>query len=428
MFRRTVHASLLLAALGLQAGDTVKIAITGPFTGGSAPMGGSTRDGAKLAIGEINAAGGIQVGGRKLKIEAIERDDEAKNERGALIAQELAAMGDLAGVIGTVNTGVCLAGDKHLQEKGITKIICPAAGSASMTQWANKQDRAGVKDSSIFRFAAHDGIQAAMVVEEAINRKYSKVAVVFDSTNYGVSGRDDMLDQIKKQGDKLQVVAQEKFNIGDKDMTAQLLRAKSAGAQAILIWGIGPELAAISNGMAKIGMKVPLIGGWTLSMSNYIDNAGKNGNGTLMPQTFIEEPITPKAKAFIDGYHKAFKVGRIPSPVAAAQGYDAVYLMAAAIKQAGSTDTRKVKEALEDLKEPVQGVIATWNHPYTKWDPADVTTHEAFRRDQVVMGMVKDGRVVFGNDSDRERLRKSATTATPAKTAPAKTKAAPKKK
>ena len=415
MFKQIVHGSLLLTALGLTAGDTVKIALTGPFSGGSAPMGTSARDGSKLAIAEINAAGGIQVGAKKMKIEIVERDDEAKNERGALIAQELAAMSDLTGVIGTVNTGVCMAGDKHLQEKGITKIICPAAGSASMTQWANKPDKPGVKDNSIFRFAAHDGIQAAMVVEEAINRKFTKVAVVFDSTNYGVSGRDDMLDQIKKQGNKLEVVAQEKFNIGDKDMTAQLLRAKSAGAQAILIWGIGPELAAVSNGMAKIGMKVPLIGGWTLSMSNYIDNAGKNGNGTLMPQTFIEEPITPKAKSFIEGYHKTFKVGRIPSPVAAAQGYDAVYLMAAAVKQAGSTDTKKVKEALEDLKEPVQGVIATWNHPYTKWDPADVTTHEAFRREQTVMGMVKDGRVVFGNDADRERLRKSAMTATPAK-------------
>ena len=416
MFRQTLCGLLLVAASGAQAADTVKIALTGPFSGGSAPMGTSARDGSKLAIAEINAAGGIQVGNKKMKIEIIERDDEAKNERGALIAQELAAMSDLSGVIGTVNTGVCMAGDKHLQEKGITKIICPAAGSASMTQWANKPDKPGVKDNSIFRFAAYDGIQSAMVVEEATNRKFTKVAVVFDSTNYGVSGRDDMLEQIKKQGNKLTVVAQEKFNIGDKDMTAQLLRAKSAGAEAILIWAIGPELAAVSNGMAKIGMKAPLIGGWTLSMSNYIDNAGKNGNGTLMPQTFIEEAITPKSKAFIDGYHKAYKVERIPSAVAAAQGYDALYILAAAVKQAGSTDTKKIKEALEDLKEPVKGVITTWNHPFTKWDPANYETHEAFRREQVVMGMVKDGRVVFGNDADRARLIKSATTVTPAKT------------
>ncbi|ABC81949.1 ABC transporter substrate-binding protein [Anaeromyxobacter dehalogenans] len=400
--------TLLLCALALpaRAADTVKIAVTGPFSGGSAPMGSSMRDGAKLAIAEINAAGGIQVGARKLKIEVVERDDEAKNERGALIGQELASMADLAGVIGSVNTGVVMAGDKHLQEKGITKIITPAAGSASMTQWAKGAE--GPKTLSIFRFAAHDGIQAAMVVEEAINRKLTKVALLHDSTNYGVSGRDDLLRQIKLQGDKLQVIATEKFNIGDKDMTAQLLRAKAGGAQAILIWGIGPELAVAANGMAKLNIKAPLIGGWTLSMSNYIDNAGKNGNGTLMPQTFIEEPVTPKAKAFIDAYHKAYGVTRIPSPVSAAQGYDAVYLFAAAVKQAGTTDTRKITEALEDLKEPVQGVIATWVHPYKKWDPSNVETHEAFRREQVVMGMVKDGRVVFANESDRARLAKGA--------------------
>lgn len=404
--KKTLIAALLLGmfAAPSYAADAIKIAITGPFSGGSAPMGTSMRDGAKLAIAEINAAGGISIAGKKKKIEVIERDDEGKNERGALIGQELASMDDLSGVIGTVNTGVVLAGDKHLQEKGITKIITPAAGSASMTQWS----KAGVKDLSIFRFAADDGIQSAMVVEEAIKQKFTKVAILHDSTNYGVSGHDDLVDQIKKQRNILEIVATEKFNIGDKDMTAQLLAAKSKGAQAILIWGIGPELAAVSNGMAKLGMNMPLIGGWTLSMSNYIDNAGKNGNGTLMPQTFIEEAITPKAKSFIEGYHKAYNVTRIPSPVSAAQGYDAVYIFAAAIKQAQSDDTHKIKEALENLGEPVQGVIATWKHPFSKWDPADGQTHEAFRRTDVVMGKVEDGRVVFADEADRQRLIKNA--------------------
>lgn len=405
--KKTLITALLLGMFTAQAyaADTIKIAITGPFSGGSAPMGTSMRDGAKLAISEINAAGGISVAGKNMKIEVIERDDEGKNERGALIGQELASMGDLSGVIGTVNTGIALSGDKHLQEQGITKIITPAAGSASMTQWS----KAGVKDLSIFRFAADDAIQSAMVVEEAIRQKFTKVAIVHDATNYGVSGRDDLLEQIKKQGNKLEVVAMEKFNIGDKDMTAQLLRAKSVGAQVILIWGIGPELAAVSNGMAKLEMKMPLIGGWTLSMSNYIDNAGKNSNGTLMPQTFIEEAITPKVKRFIEGYHKTYNVTRIPSPVSAAQGYDAVYIFAAAVKQAQSGDTRKIKEALEDLREPVKGVIATWKRPYSKWDPANVQTHEAFRREDTVMGMVKDGRVVFANEADRKRLIKNAS-------------------
>jgi branched-chain amino acid transport system substrate-binding protein len=399
--KRTLALLLTALAVPALAEDTIKLALTGPYSGGSAPMGTSTRDGSKLAIAEINAAGGIQVGKKKLKIEYIERDDEAKNERGALIAQELAAMKDLSGVIGSVNTGVVMAGDKFLQEAGITKLICPAAGSKSMTQWTGPN---GPKELSIFRFAAHDGIQAQMVVEEAIHRGFKKVAIFADDTNYGVSGRDDMLDQIKKQGSKLEVVTTEKWAIGDKDMSAQLLKAKALGAQAILIWGIGPELAAVANGQAKLGYKVPLIGGWPLSMSNFIDNAGANGNGALMPQTFIEEPITPRVKAFIEAYHKAYGVTRIPSPVSAAQGYDAVLIFAAAAKQAGSTDSRKIRDALEDLKQPVDGVIARWVKPYRKWDPNDVTTHEAFRRENTIMGMIKDGRVVFANDADRARL------------------------
>jgi branched-chain amino acid transport system substrate-binding protein len=403
--KRLLAALVAATALPVLAADTLKIALTGPYSGGSAPMGTSTRDGSKLAIAEINAAGGVQIGKQKVKIETIERDDEAKNERGALIAQELAAMKDLSGVIGSVNTGVVMAGDKFLQEAGITKIICPAAGSKSMTQWTGP---AGPKELSIFRFAAHDGIQAQMVVEEAIRRGLKKVAIFADDTNYGVSGRDDMIDQIKKQGSKLEVVTTEKWAIGDKDMSAQLLKAKALGAQAILIWGIGPELAAVANGQAKLGYKVPLIGGWPLSMSNFIDNAGPNGNGALMPQTFIEEPITPRAKAFIEAYHKAYGVTRMPSPVSAAQGYDAVLLFAAAAKQAGSTDSRKIRDALEDLKEPVQGVIARWVKPYRKWDPNDVTTHEAFRRENTIMGMVKDGRVVFADEADRARLAKEA--------------------
>src|SRR5438045_8177338 len=132
----------ILLTLGLSvpafAADSLKLAITGPFSGGSAPMGVSMRDGAKLAINEINSKGGITVGKAKLKIEVIERDDEAKNERGALIAQELASMPDISGVIGSVNTGVVMAGDRHLAEKGRPKIITPAAGSAAMLQWVGR--------------------------------------------------------------------------------------------------------------------------------------------------------------------------------------------------------------------------------------------------------------------------------------------------
>ncbi|NTU97018.1 MAG: ABC transporter substrate-binding protein [Chlorobiaceae bacterium] len=386
----------------VRAADVVKIAVTGPFSGGSAPMGISMRDGAKLAVSQINRRGGILVGGKKMQIEVIERDDEGKNDRGALIAQEISSMNDVSAVIGTVNTGVAVMGDKYYVQKGIVKIITPAAGSASMTQWS----RAGAADLPIFRFAAHDGIQSRMVVEQAVKLGIRKVAIFHDDTNYGVSGRDDLLFQVRNQAGRLSVVDIEKFAVGNKDMTGQLIKARMAGAQAILIWGIGPELAAVASGKKKLGYNVPLIGGWTLSMSNFIDTAGPAGNGALMPQTFIEDLSVARAKPFIMAYRQAYRVARIPSPVSAAQGYDATLLLAEAIHEAGSTQPSKIKAALENLTGVVKGAIADWKKPWSKWSPANEESHEAFRRAFTVMGKVQNGRVVLADPADRAVLER----------------------
>jgi branched-chain amino acid transport system substrate-binding protein len=394
-----VAASFVSSA---HAADVVKIAITGPFSGGSAPMGVSMRDGAKLAFSQINQRGGILIGGKKIKVEVIERDDEGKNDRGAIVAQEISSMNDVSAVIGTVNTGVAVTGDKYYVEKGIVKIISPAAGSASMTQWS----KSGTADLPIFRFAAHDGIQSQMVVEQAVRLGLKKVAIFHDDTNYGVSGRDDLLSQILNQGGKLNVVDVEKFSVGDRDMTGQLIKARLAGAQAILIWGIGPELAAVASGKQKLGYNVPLIGGWTLSMSNFIDTAGPAGNGALMPQTFIEDMSLSRAKPFIQAYHRLYHVNRIPSPVSAAQGYDAALLLAEAIHEAGSTEPAKIRQSLENLNAVVRGTITDWKKPWSTWSPANEEAHEAFRRIYTVMGKVQDGRVVLANPADRAILER----------------------
>ena len=312
--KRLLGLLLCLTATPALAADTVKIALTGPFSGGSAPMGASTRDGSKLAIAEINAAGGIQVGGKKLKIEIVERDDEAKNERGALIAQELAAMTDLSGVIGSVNTGVGHGRRQAPPGEGHHQDHLPRRRLRLHDPVGRQAGRPGPKDLSIFRFAAHDGIQAAWWWTRPSPAGSPRWPSSTTTPTTASPAGTTCSTRSRSRGTSSPSLTQEKFNIGDKDMTAQLLKAKSLGAQAILIWAIGPEEAAVSNGMAKLGMKVPLIGGWTLSMSNYIDNAGANGNGTLMPQTFIEEPITPRAKTFIESYHKAY--GVTPHPLA----------------------------------------------------------------------------------------------------------------
>src|SRR5258706_15468675 len=308
------------------AADPIKIGVDGPFPGGSSSMGVSMRDGVRLATAEINKAGGVL--GRQIAI--VERDDEAKNERGVQIAQELVNKEKVVAVVGYINTGVALASQRFFQEAKIPVMNNVATGSVVTHQFDKDPD------NYVFRNAANDSIQAPMVVEEAITRRgFKKVAILADSTNYGQLGREDLEKALKAKG--ITPVAVEKFNIKDVDMTAQLLKAKEAGAEAVLTYGIGPELAQIANGMTKLGWKVPLIGSWSLSMGSFIDNAGPSGDGARMPQTFIQEPTNPKRQAFIEAYLKTFKPknNRIDSPVSAAQGYDSVYLLAAAIKQAG---------------------------------------------------------------------------------------------
>jgi branched-chain amino acid transport system substrate-binding protein len=386
----STFTALALAAMAAtaSAADPIKIGVIGPFTGGSSSMGVSMRDGVRLAADEINKAGGVM--GRQLLL--VERDDEAKNERGVQISQELINKERVTAAVGYINTGVALASQRFFQEAKIPVMNNVATGSVISHQFDDQPE------SYVFRNSAHDRIQAPMIVEEAVGRRgFKKVAILADSTNYGQLGREDLEKALTARG--MKPVAVEKFNIKDVDMTAQLLKAKEAGAEAVLTYGIGPELAQIANGMTKLGWKVPMIGSWTLSMANYIDNAGPGGDGARMPQTFIQEPTTPKRQAFIISYLKTFnpKNARMDSPVSAAQGYDSIYLLAAAIKQANSTDGPKIKAALEDLKAPVEGVVTTYNKPFTKTD------HDAITANIPVFGEVKGGKVIYAYPDDQKK-------------------------
>lgn len=378
---------------------TIKIALTGPFTGASSDLGISFRNGAKLAIKKINEEGGIEIGSKKMKIEALEYDDEGKNEKGAQIADMLSQMSDLAAVIGSANTGVVIAGDKYFQEAKKIKIITPATGTQGMAQWWGKQ----ISDLYLFRFSPQDTLQATLIVDFAVKElKVKKVGILHDSTSYGLSGRDDLLKNLKKYPD-VQIVAIEKFNPGDKEMSAQIDKLKSAQAEAILVWGIGPDLANVANDMHTLNLNIPYIGGWTLSMRSYIDSLEEGSEGALMPQSFIDDPkLSKNAADFIDLYKSTYHVTHIPSAMSAAEGHDAILILAEAFKEAESQDSTKVKNALENLKEPVVGVIKTWKHPYSKWDPDDPDTHEAFRLTDLFMAKVKEGKVVFAEVGNKE--------------------------
>lgn len=392
-FLRAAAAALLSALLPMATPaappDAIRIGVSGPFTGGSSPMGISMREGIRIATAEINAGGGVL--GRPLEL--VERDDEARNERGTLIAMEFLQREHVVACVGIVNTGVALASQRHYQEARVPMITAVATGSLITKQFLPPEH----PDNFIFRVSANDTLQANMIVEEAVvRRRLNRVAIFHDATNYGLLGRLDLQHALEERG--LRPVAVERFHLRQVDMTEQLQRTRDAGAQAVLTYGIGPELAQIANGMARMGWTVPLIGSWTLAMSNFIDNAGPNAEGARMPQTFIQEGTTPRRRAFLEAWRRTTGTERIPVPPAAAQGYDSLLLLAAAIRQAGNTDGDRIRDALENLRNPVEGVIMTYDRPFSR------DSHETFTAPQQIhIGEVRKGQVVFAYDEDRRR-------------------------
>ncbi|MBV8679908.1 MAG: ABC transporter substrate-binding protein [Aquitalea sp.] len=379
----------LACSLVLAASQPIRIGVPGAFTGGSAPMGLSMRNGIRLAAAEINKNGGVL--GRP--IELVERDDGGLPARGIKVAQQLLTQDRVVAVVGFVNTGVALAASRQYQDARVPVMLAVATAAILTRQFPLH----GNTDNYIFRVAAADDLQAPLIVREAVQRSgYRKLAIFADNTNYGYQGLMELERALSLHGLKPSYVA--RFNLQERDMANALLQARNAGSQAVLTYAIGPELAELANTMARMDWKVPIIGSWTLSMSNFIDNAGPNGEGARMVQSYIpDEEDSPRRRDFLDGYQWLFHTRRISSPPSAAQGYDGMKLMAEAIRQAGSLDGAAIVRALENLKQPVSGVITTYKQPFSR------SSHEALELSVPVIGKVERGRVVYAYPADKKR-------------------------
>ncbi len=382
---RAADESLSLSRTSPGEREPLRIGVSGPFSGPSAPMGLSMRTGIRIAAAEINATGGVL--GRRLQL--IEHDDEASNELGARIVRDFIHRDRIVAGLGIVNTGVALASQRHYQLARIPVITSVATGSLLTRQFQPPE----FPDNYVFRVSANDTLQAQVIVDEAVGRRgLTRLAILHDATNYGVLGSEDLIEALRQRG--LQPVVVERFQLRQTDMSIHLKRARKARAEAVLTYGIGPELAHIANGLARMGWEVPIIGSWTLAMSNFIEIAGRNAEGARMPQTFIQEARTPRQRAFLAAWEAETGQARIPVPPAAAQGYDSMLLLAAAIRQAGSAEGARIREALEDLREPVEGVIMTYHRPYSR------DNHETLHSPaQIHLGEVRGGRVVFANET-----------------------------
>ena len=206
------------------------------------------RDGVKLAVKEISA-GGVDVGGKKMKIVLVERGDEIKNELGVQIAQELTNKEKVVATVGYINTGVALASQRFYQEAEVPVMNTVATGTKVTQQFP--------APNYVFRFSPNDTIQSAMVVEEAIGRQgFKKVAIVCDATNYGQQGPLD--EGARGEGHHAgrgREVQHQRYRHDGAASESQGSRSRSDPDLRRR-----PELAQIANGMAKLGWKVPMIG------------------------------------------------------------------------------------------------------------------------------------------------------------------------
>jgi len=364
---------------------TVKIGVIGPFTGASADFGVPMLNGIQQAVDEINAVGGYL--GRKLEI--VRRDDKANPDEGLKVSQELVAEKVVA-AIGFCNTGVAMKSLEVFQTSK-TPLIVPCATGTPVTA------KYPARDSYVFRTSAADAIQAPFVVEDILKRGWDKVAIFADTSGYGEAGLKDVEKALAQK--KLQPAYVARFPLGVKDLSEELKAARAAGANVIFSYTVGPENAVIARGRQAMKWSVQQVGAWPLSFPFFIDGGKEAADGALMAQTFIAEPSNERRASFLTGYARKYKVNKIPVPMAAAQGYDAVYILVYSMFgiRDGNLTGPAIKAALENKQRTYYGVVATYERPFTA-DNKDATTEN-----MLVMGMVKNGAVTFAYPEDAKR-------------------------
>ena len=365
--------------------NTLKIGLIGPFTGGSADFGVPMKNGILQAVDEINAVGGYL--GRKLEL--VIKDDQGNPDAGLKASQELVAE-KVAVTIGFCNTGVAAKSLETYQTAKLPLIIPCATGSPLTAKYPGPE-------SYIFRTSPRDAIQVPFVIEDISKRGWDKVAVFADTSGYGEAGLKDIEAALKAK--KLQAVHVARFPVGVKDLTEELKAARAAGANVIFSMTVCPENAVIANGRKSLSWKVPQVGAWPLSFPFFIDGAKDAADGALMAQTFIAEPSNERRASFLTSYARKYKVNKIPVPMAAAQGYDAVYILVYSLFNIrdGNLSGPAIKAALENKTRTYYGVVATYERPFSLQDK------DATSQNMLVMGMVKNGAVTFAYPEDAKR-------------------------
>lgn len=326
--------SILLSSCAPKAAgsDKLVIAVTGALTGPSAQDGGDIKRGAELAVANINGSGGIN--GKQ--IELITEDDRSDPKEAANVANKLVNDSRVLAVIGHYNSSCTLAGAPIYNKAGLLEVT---AGSTSPAV-----SKAG---PYTFRVIVTDAFQGDVVTRWMVEEYgHKKVAIMWENDDYGAGLRDVISASVKKYGGE--VVGVESYIFGEtKDFASSITKLRALNPDALFIAGLYTEGSLIAKQAAAVDWTPPIFGVDGLYTPAYIELGGKAVEGTIVVGFFHESSTDPLVQKFVKDYEA--KVGAKPSTYAA-YGYDAMMILAEAIKNVGP-DRTKMMEYLTTLKD-----------------------------------------------------------------------------
>jgi len=391
---RTIARSLLsgcatLTAIGLaglaeaRAAEPIKIGVIGEE---SSVAGASLTKAAQMAADDINAKGGID--GRKIELAVY--DDHSSAADAVRAFQRAAKQDKVSAILATYISEVALAIEPWSARLHMP-LITVGAASTDITKHVHD-------DYAHYKYTFQGWLNSAFIAQSICDAEHDmlvepyhlKTTVVMSEDAAWTKPLDERyLECLPKAG--LKVLDHIRFNPDTTDFTPIYNKIESEHPDVITA---GISHVGVQPTVQWHDQQVPIAMAGQSSQATtstfWKDTNGATEGVITATAAGPGVAITPKTIPFIEAYQKAYKVDRMPSAVSAAQGYDSILLLAAAIKQAGTTDGDKVRAALENLNTKVEGVVTTYDKPFTHDD------HEAIKAGMVVMGEVKNGRVILG--------------------------------
>lgn len=314
---------------------------SGPLTGDYASYGISVKQGAEIAVAEINEAGGVN--GMEFKYTIL--DDEAEAQPAISAYNKLMDEG-VDVILGNVTSGSTIAITELTKEDGILQLT-PSGSALDCTKYDNA-----------FRICFTDPLQGVTMADFTTNTLgFKNVAILYDvASDYSKGMAEAFIEQLESNGGT--IVAHESFTSGDVDFNTQLTTIKSSNAEVLFIPAYYQDVASILNQAAVQELNLPLIGGdgWDGVLGQLEDSSLAEGAIFLSP--FIASDSAENVQNFVSKYKEKF--GSTPDQFAA-DAYDGVYVIKAAIEKANSTESADLIKAMTEIE--VDGV--TGNMTFT---------------------------------------------------------------